>query len=680
MSNENEIREDLEVRKIQPHLPLNVMVKLTAFIETKLIDGTPSLAKDLRELSKNWSKEAWALHLRATALVIADLIDQGWTVSPDGNRIFLSPPGLRGAHETVEEAKARLRRSLQIGRERQLAIPSVHQFLDRFSKASINNKKRSSVLDIIDDGDELAAILKDIAQLPQEEAAKALQKVIRPVVEVCDEAARDPETGIRLLDIWRYFRHTWSLEYRSIPGRQLPILVRNAARPGRPVMGIALLASPVLRTRPRDEWIGWTPEPFMKRLASGELQPKAALRALAERIDESIGEIRSDDLANPEELAAPTERIILRLEQRGAGAAAARERQLQDAYSEDIETHGRARSQIDPTKQGADGVDWLKASEDWLFIRKRAETLARLLDAKRAFLALDWKQPGPKLLLQMTQSALGERAISFALQEVRKAGLASQIADLSVCGAVPPYNELLGGKLVALAMTSAETRGLWRERYEGQISLISSQMAGRPVSRPAELKIVTTTSLYGSGSSQYNRLRLNKVAFPDLKNDIIWRELAKTAGFGTVHLSAETVKVLRAVTEDAHKARRVNNRFGEGTSPRLRQLREGLDVLGITSNDVLHHATPRLFYACALVPDADRQLLGLKADKSGQASTLDAIADAWRRRWLLNRIRNEEVLERLKRLGPMSVKNDLLPVDIHGQYFLNFEEPMLESV
>lgn len=325
-------------------------------------------------------------------------------------------------------------------------------------------------------------------------------------------------------------------------------------------------------------------------------------------------------------------------------------------------------------------MDWLKASEDWLFVRKRAETLARLLDAKRAFLGLDWKQSGPKLLQQMSQSAMGERAISFALQEVRKAGLASQIADLSVCGAVPPYNELLGGKLVALAMTSAETRSLWRERYEGQISLISSQMAGRPVSRPAELKILTTTSLYGSGSSQYNRLRLAKGVFPDLKNDITWRELAKTAGFGTVHLSAETVKVLRAVTEDAHKARRVNNRFGEGTSPRLRQLREGLDVLGITSNDVLHHATPRLFYACALVPDADRQLLGLKADKSGQASSLDAIAEAWRRRWLLNRIRNDDVLERLKRLGPMSVKNDLLPVDIHGQYFLNFEEPMLESV
>ena len=60
---------------------------------------------------------------------------------------------------------------------------------------------------------------------------------------------------------------------------------------------------------------------------------------------------------------------------------------------------------------------------------------------------------------------------------------ASQMADLSVCGAVPPYNTLLGGKLVALAVTSEEARACWKDRYEHRISIISSQMAGKPVRR-----------------------------------------------------------------------------------------------------------------------------------------------------------------------------------------------------
>src|ERR1700690_3581316 len=96
-----------------------------------------------------------------------------------------------------------------------------------------------------------------------------------------------------------------------------------------------------------------------------------------------------------------------------------------------------------------------------------------------------------ELLRQLLVHPNGLRTISAALVEVRKAGLSSQVADVSVCGAVAPYSVLLGGKLVALLMTSQEVRVAYRSRYAGQVSLISSQMAGRPIFRPAELKILT---------------------------------------------------------------------------------------------------------------------------------------------------------------------------------------------
>ncbi len=48
-----------------------------------------------------------------------------------------------------------------------------------------------------------------------------------------------------------------------------------------------------------------------------------------------------------------------------------------------------------------------------------------------------------------------------------------------------PYNVLLGGKLVALLMASAEVRALYRGRYVNQVSIISSQMAGRSTDQPS---------------------------------------------------------------------------------------------------------------------------------------------------------------------------------------------------
>jgi hypothetical protein len=285
-------------------------------------------------------------------------------------------------------------------------------------------------------------------------------------------------------------------------------------------------------------------------------------------------------LVSPDEVAFPSERTILRLEQRYAGAAFVRQRELETVYSQAEQANETVRSQRDDAKHREADMDWRLASEDSLFIRKRAETLTRLLDAKRTFQSVDWTQGGERLLDSLLRHPNGLRTLNVAMVEVRKAGLSSQVADVSVCGAVAPYSTLLGGKLVALLMTAQEVRDAYRARYSAQVSIISSQMAGRPIYRPAELKALTTTSLYGNGSSQYNRLKLRAGDYPELEHDVEWRELAQTA-YGTIHLGTTTVRVLREYSERIHRARRINHRFGEGASPRLRQIREAMDALGI---------------------------------------------------------------------------------------------------
>lgn len=658
-----------EVRTVTPYLPPAILSKLCAFIRVKQEHGE-SLRGALRALDSKWRDEDWSLQLRSTALVLADLLDQGWKITAHDSAIEMAPPGLRSGAETAEDAKLRLRHALQVGRQRQLLDSSVQKFLGRTMAKRWRGGVKSSVLDLVDDGAELARLLKSTRDKPREATIKELRKVVQPSIEVVADDARCTTTGLRLMDIWRFFRHTWSLEYRSIPGRQLPLLIRNDARPNRPVIGIAQLASPILRTKPRDNWLQWTPEPFLKALQEGVWPIDDAIEALKRRIAQSAEEIRFDDLATTDEIVNPTENVIFRLEQRAAGAAVQRENELKEVYRN---ADGNVRSQKDSANQDWSEAEWFKASGEVLFVRKRADTLARLLRAKLVFKNLNKGVRGDELLNRFLEERHGHQALSTALQEARKAGLASQIADLSVCGAVAPYNTILGGKLVALLAASREAHDAWKSKYEEQISIISSQMAGRPICRPSDLKVLTTTSLYGRGSSQYNRLRLRAGMYRGLKGGLEWKKLEETtAGYGTVHLGSDTVQRLREFSEDAYGARRINNRFGEGTSPRLRQIREGLDALGIESDDVLNHSTPRLFYACALNEDAKEQLIGLSSKVTKKQATANQISEAWRQRFLFSRIQSDDILGQLSSLNAEAIRTDLLPSDENGQLMMLF--------
>ena len=663
--------EDPQVRRVRPVLPERVKVLINAFIETKRDHHPKTLAEHLRGLETNWGGEDWSLQLRAVALVIADLLDQGWGVTPTDDAIELVPPGLLRTGETVEGAKLRLQQALRVGRDRQLDEPSVRAFLEGMNRRVRRAQGFTSVNDLIDDGGDLADRLEEIAGLPQADAEARLAGLVDPVVEACDEGVRCPETGLRLLDVWRYFRHTWSLEYRSIPGRQLPLLVRNRVRRGRPVIGIAMLASPVFRLSARDAgWLAWTTPSFLASLREGRRDPRAAMGALRRRVDAAITELRHDDLLADAELEAPTERLIYRLEQKSAGAAERRGRELREKYEREMEENGQATSDRGVGKQNLENTDWRAASEDALFVRKRAETLAQLLIARMVFNEIDWGRED--LVDQVLRHTAGERALAYALQEVRKAGLASQVVDVSVCGAVAPYNVLLGGKLVAMLMASTEVRALYRDRYSGATSIIASQMAGRAIRRTAEIKAFTTTSLYGNGSSQYNRLNLRTADHPELMEDIAWREFKHTKGFGTFHLSADTIRVLRDVSQATARARRVNHLFGEGTSPRMRQVREGLDALGMQSDQILKHDMPRLLYGLEAHEGALDELLGLTPPTVNRGSSAAAIGTAWRRRWLLGRVRNAEVLDRLRGLGPHTVRAELRVPDEGEQFILPF--------
>src|SRR6202034_1734253 len=118
------------------------------------------------------------------------------------------------------------------------------------------------------------------------------------------------------------------------------------------------------------------------------------------------------------------------------------------------------------------------------------------------------RKPTARKLAELASSTEGAEIIRKILKKAKGDRVGIAVADITVCGAVQPYNAILGGKLVAMLATSPEVVLEYRHRYAGAESEIASSMAGRPIAREPNLVLLGTTSLYGTGSSQYNRIKI----------------------------------------------------------------------------------------------------------------------------------------------------------------------------
>jgi hypothetical protein len=227
------------------------------------------------------------------------------------------------------------------------------------------------------------------------------------------------------------------------------------------------------------------------------------------------------------------------------------------------------------------------------------------------------------------------------------------MADISVCGAVQPYNAILAGKLTSMLAISPAVVREYKRRYAHAVSQIASSMAGRPIIRAPDLVYFGTTSLYGNGSSQYNRVKIpTNVLGGNTEEDLHYCDLGHSEAFGTSQFSDETVEALVECLRQSTQGERVNSIFGEGVSPRLRKVREGLDLLGMPTHALLQHGRRRSVYGVTLATNARDYLLGIDHRPKymfpiGNARSVEAIVAWWCHRWLSSRIQSDDVLRRV---------------------------------
>ena len=195
-------------------------------------------------------------------------------------------------------------------------------------------------------------------------------------------------------------------------------------------------------------------------------------------------------------------------------------------------------------------------------------------------------------------------------------------------GALPPYNEILGGKMVAISLTCNEIRKEYARKYRNSKTLIKGRII------EPSLLFITTTSAFGR-SSIYNRLKY--------KNEKVAISLGYTKGSGTFHIPENVyLELLEFLLE---RGVNVSRSYGNGPSRKLKLISLAFNYLDLPK--FAYHGIRREFYLFPLV----RNLKGVIKKKEKPIfinRPFQEVFKYWKHRYLLPRAKRKEEWKKFK--------------------------------
>lgn len=219
--------------------------------------------------------------------------------------------------------------------------------------------------------------------------------------------------------------------------------------------------------------------------------------------------------------------------------------------------------------------------------------------------------------LQSPPADLSCRDKLFAFPEGEKLDYINRTMDVFTLGAVPPYSNLLGGKLVAGLVATDIIRQAYWSKYAGQRSEMKQSLIEQP------LVGATTTSAFGR-SSIYNRLKY--------QDRLLAKPIGYTKGFGSIHLEPlfDDISALLKSHGVYH-----NGGYGNGPKARWQNIVRALQKLGL-SQKYLKHGLGREVFLYEFMSDMDK---GMSGGSFGVPLrlTVDEYANYWKERWALPR-------------------------------------------
>jgi Domain of unknown function (DUF4338) len=200
------------------------------------------------------------------------------------------------------------------------------------------------------------------------------------------------------------------------------------------------------------------------------------------------------------------------------------------------------------------------------------------------------------------------------------------VMDAFVLGAVPPYSQLLCGKLVALLVASDEVREAVTRKYWGRHSWISE------TKHEGRLALITTTSALGR-SSLYRRIRF--------ENTPIYISVGFTRGSGEFQFANGVFEDLRRFAVDHCDATAKDARWGNGFRNRREWIRKALPKLGLPS-DLVYHGIAREILVIPILDNAAGVLRGEESILQWRCRPACKLFAWFRERWLLPRARCDQ--------------------------------------
>jgi hypothetical protein len=225
--------------------------------------------------------------------------------------------------------------------------------------------------------------------------------------------------------------------------------------------------------------------------------------------------------------------------------------------------------------------------------------------------------------------ALGDRDKYIGwTTDTRKKRL-KHVMDAFVLGAVPPYSQILGGKLVASLLMSPRVRNDFSRQYRGKRSLISGEVFD------GKLAAITTASALGK-SSIYDRIKI--------ENDSEFLHVGWSKGSGEFQFINGLYDQLFNLASSSVKWAK-NPLWGKGSRNRRVIVQEGLSILGLPRS-LLYHNIPRELF---LIPLGSKALPFLREETkqiSYYKATQNDISKFALKRWVIPRSeRRKEYLD-----------------------------------
>lgn len=243
-----------------------------------------------------------------------------------------------------------------------------------------------------------------------------------------------------------------------------------------------------------------------------------------------------------------------------------------------------------------------------------------------------WDDSNEKLIgllgLQSAPIALSARDRTFNIprDKERKIEIVNQTMDAYTLGALPPYSDLLAGKLVVLAAASQEVRKDYERRYEGRKTVMRERVL------PAVLIGITTLSAFGR-SSLYNRVSKGSNG---KQNQWATISLGACEGWGTLHFSDALYAKMKTFHKQLFPDKPLRG-FGTGPKIRLQVTKRVLKNLGLPEGKLTRHNLKREVFMIPHVENLDEVLSGTGEVPIYNDDPFDELATFWKERYCLPR-------------------------------------------